>query len=76
MSKVRTQLLSQAEEGLRSMWIWGDCKDAEVQLVQEESPPQGLIHSHRNDKKQPMIGWDEASACVVSSESSGNTART
>ena len=76
MSKVRTQLLSQAEEGLRSVWIWRDREDAEIQLVQEESPPQGLIHSHRNDKKQPRIGWHEANACVASSASLGNTART
>ena len=76
MPKVRTQRLSQAEEGLLIVWIWRDCADSKIQLVQEDSPPQGLIHSHRNHKKQPMIGWDEASECVASSESLGNTART
>lgn len=76
MSKVRTQRLSQAEEGLLIVWIWGDRPDPKIQLVQEESSPQGMIHSHRNHKKQPMTGWGEASECVAFSESLGNTART
>jgi hypothetical protein len=43
MPKVRTQRLSQAEEGLLIVWIWGDGADPKIQLVQEESSPQGLI---------------------------------
>ncbi len=35
-----------------------------------------LDSSHRNDKKQPWIGWYEANACVASSALLGNTART